>query len=155
MIYISSIEYQHFRIVTYLMALWDVKSQRLLIINFWMLCALSEIYMIDIVNKMYYNVLQKEVTNYKQSRDFWKIFWFVKMGNLNKPSEYIVFQIEAINLVSWDLMKPLSIKVDVLPLQCIDDSNKLFCHMSNSYSMWFAFSAFLGIVSCKCHVKTD
>lgn len=38
-----------------------MKSQRLLIINFWMLCALSEIYMIDIVNKMYYNVLQKEV----------------------------------------------------------------------------------------------
>ena len=27
--------------------------------------------------------------------------------------------------------------------------------MSNGYSMWFAFSAFLGIVSCKCHVKAD
>ena len=38
-----------------------MKSQCLLIIDFWMLCALSEIYMIDIANKMYYNVLQKEV----------------------------------------------------------------------------------------------
>ena len=42
-----------------------------------------------------------------------------------------------------------------LPLQCVDDSNKLFGYMSNGYSMWFAFSAFLGIVSCKCHVKAD
>ena len=49
----------------------------------------------------------------------------------------------------------LCIKVDILPLQCVDDSNELFGHMSNGYSMWFAFSAFLGIVSCKCHVKAD
>ena len=52
-------------------------------------------------------------------------------------------------------MKLLSIKVDILLLQCVDDSNKLLCYMINGYSMWFAFSTFLGIVSCKCHIKTD
>ena len=36
----------------------------------------------------------KEVTNYKQSRDFWKFFDYVKMCNLNRPSENIVFQME-------------------------------------------------------------
>ena len=77
------------------------------------------------------------------------------MGNFNKPSEYTVFQMDVVNSEELDLMKLLSIKVYIFHLQCIDDSNKLFCDMSNGYSMWFAFSAFLGIVSCKCHVKAD
>lgn len=49
----------------------------------------------------------------------------------------------------------MSVKVCSLPLQCIDDSNKLLCNMSNSYSVWFAFRAFLGIVRCERHIKTD
>ena len=54
-----------------------------------------------------------------------------------------------------DLMKLLNIKVYILSLQCIDDSNKLLCNMSNGHSMRFAFCAFLGIIGCKCHVVAD
>ena len=39
-----------------------------------------------------------EVTNYKQSSVFFGILWFIKKGNLNKPSENSVFQMEGVNL---------------------------------------------------------
>jgi len=45
------------------------------------------------------------------------------MGNFNKPSEHTVFQMDVVNFEELDLMKLLSIKVYILPLQCIDDSN--------------------------------
>ena len=43
----------------------------------------------------------------------------------------------------------LSVKVYILPLQCIDDSNQFFCNVSNSYPVFFAFCPFLCVIGCK------
>ena len=55
--------------------------------------------------------LNIEVTNYKQSRGFKKFLKLNKKGNLNKPSEHTVFQMDVVNFEELDLMKLLSIKV--------------------------------------------
>ena len=50
------------------------------------------------VAKLPPNIRKSEVTNYKQSSVFFGILWFIKKGNLNKPSENSVFQMEGVNL---------------------------------------------------------
>ena len=45
----------------------------------------------------------KQVTNYKQSSVFLKNICDLKMGNFNRPSENIVFQMEQINICKVDI----------------------------------------------------
>ena len=79
---------------------------------------------------------------------------FLEKGNLNRPSEYSVFQMDKRAPINTILAKLLCVKVDILTLQCIDNSDKLLSYMRDSNPVGFVLRTFLGIVCSKCYIKT-